>query len=344
MALKGKLVDIERDYAVLDDYSKRFGVPWFELLNRVQVLTDLSTARGVENEQLSQHLTALRDETAELRHDNSVLRGETCDLRNDNSVLRGEAAGLRSDNSVLRDEAAGLRNDNSVLRSETANLRNEGEAQRQRIEIQARHGAEQDGLLRQSAEEIRRNAGELARAVGRINELEASTSWRATAPLRFVSQLGKQLKHKMRRQAALLQHAATRVPLAWKILRSDGPRALWQRLQTKLGARQFTPASEIATSLVPIGTLLLPTCAADKSPRVSIVIPVYGHDDHTFNCLASILAHTRLDDVEIIVLDDASPLPTSQALAGVHWRHIPAGQAKRRIHRKLPTRRRAGAR
>lgn len=310
LALKGKLVDIERDYAVLDDYSKRFGVPWFELLNRVQVLTDLSKARGVENEQLNKHLQALRDETAELRRDNSVLRSETADLRSDNSVLRSEAAGLRNDNSVLRDEAAGLHN-------EIVNLQNQGEAQRQRIEIQARHGAEQDGLLRQSAEEIRRHVSELARAVGRINELEASTSWRATAPLRFVSQLGKQLKHKMRRQAALLQHAATRVPLAWKILRSDGPRALWQRLQTKLGARQFTPASEIATSLVPISNLLLPTCAADKSPRVSIVIPVYGHDDHTFNCLSSILAHTRLDDVEIIVLDDASPLPTSQALAGV---------------------------
>jgi len=309
-ALKGKLVDIERDYAVLDAYSKRFGAPWFELLDRVQSQAELLGQRDLENGQLGSQVTALQSE-------NNVLRGEAAVLRNEAAVLRGEAAVLRNEAAVLRGEAAVLRNETAVLRDENKVLRGEGEMQSQRIEALARHVDEQDGQLRRAAEEIQRNAAALARAVARITELEASTSWRVTAPLRAASQFGKRIRHKMHRYAALVQHATARLPLAWKILRTDGPQALFDRIQTKLGTQKFIPSSEVAAPIVPIGKLELPTCPANTVPRVSIVIPVYGHDDHTFNCLASILVHTRLDDAEVIVLDDASPVPAAQALAGV---------------------------
>jgi len=296
LALKGKLVDIERDYAVLDAYSKRFGAPWFELLDRVQVQTELLRQRDLENGQLGSQVTTLQRET---------------------HVLRNEAVVLRDETHVLRNEAVVLRDETHVLRNEAVVLRNDGDIQRQHIEVLTQHVGERDTQLRQAAEEMQRNVTELARAVGRIKELETSTSWQVTAPLRVVSQLGQKIRHKLRRHAALVQHATNRVPMAWKILQTDGLRALLQRIQTKLGAQRFVPSSEGTTPIVPIGKLELPTCPSNKSPRVSIVIPVYGHDEHTFNCLTSMLAHTRLDDAEIIVFDDASPVPTAQALAGV---------------------------
>ena len=338
VTLKDKLVEIERDYVVLDGYSKRFGVPWFDLLDRVQIQTEHLKQREAESEQLNNQLLALqhrtdilREETAVLRHETSTLRTEATVLRNETSTLRTEATVLRhetstlrteatvlrNETSTLRTEAAVLRHETSTLRTEAAVLRHEGDLQRQRIEALARRVDEQNDQLHHSAEEIQRNAAEQARAVGRINELEASTSWRVTAPLRMISQLAKKVRYKVRRRTALIRHAAVRVPLAWKILRSDGVRALWQRVQGKLGTQKFIPSTESSTPIVPIGDLLLATCASDKLPRFSVVIPVYGHDDHTFNCLRSMLAHTRLDDVEIIVVDDASPVPTAQALGGV---------------------------
>ena len=408
LALKGKLIEIERDYAVLDGYSKRFGVPWFELLDRFEAQTTHLREREAESAQLGNQLLVLRSEAAVLRNENSVLRieatsplsensalrSEAAVLRNDTDVLRNEAAVLRSEANVLRGEAIMLRHENTVLRNETGVLRNEAavlrnetdvlrgeavmlrhentvlrnetdvlrgeavmlrhentvlrnetdvlrgeaiglqqensvlrteadvlhneaEAQRQRLAALVRNVDEQDDQLRHRAEEIQRNVVELTRAVGRIKELEVSTSWRVTAPLRAVSQLAKKIRYKVRRHAALMQHASARLPLAWKILRTDGPQALLQRIQTKLGAQQFVASSESAAPIVPIGTLALPSCPADQLPHISIVIPVYGHDEHTFNCLSSLLAHTTLNDIEIIVVDDASPVPVIQALGGV---------------------------
>ena len=373
LALKGKLVDIERDYVVLNGYSKRFGVPWFDLLDRVQIETERLKQREAENAQLDGQLQALRrhtdilideaavlrsetivlrdeakvlrnetsvlrDEAAVLRRETSALRDEAAVLRSENGALRDEAAVLRSETSVLRDEAAVLRSEASVLRNETATLhreavmlrdengvlqseaallRRESEVQLRQIEALTQHSAGQDDQLRHAAEERQNKAAELARAVARIQELESSTSWRVTTPLRAVSQLGKRIRFKMRRYTAFVRHAATRVPMAWKVLRADGARMLWQRIQAKLGTQQFVPTSESSSPIIPIGNLLLPTCATDKLPRVSVVIPVYGHDSHTFNCLSSMLAHTALDDVEIIVVDDASPVATAQALSGV---------------------------
>ncbi len=303
LALKAKLTEIERDYAVLEGYTQREGMPWFEVLNQTVMKNDLLALRESENSDLRRDLQTLRSDV-------DVMRGEALVLRNEANVLRGEALVLRNQIDVMRGEAL-------VLRNQTDGLRGEAELQRQRLTELAQNVADRDSALRARAEEIGRNAVELARAVGRIKELETSTSWRVTAPLRVLGQFRKQLKYKLRRVNDLARHTANRVPLAWKILRSDGFGALAQRLRTKVGARQFIPTAECQTALAPIGRLVLATCAVDKLPRVSIVIPVYGHDDHTFNCLASIAAQTRLDDVEIIVVDDASPVPATQALGGV---------------------------
>ena len=55
--------------------------------------------------------------------------------------------------------------------------------------------------------------------------------------------------------------------------------------------------------------------APAATPRVSIVIPVYGKPLLTFTCLQSVHAHTPAGTFEVIVVDDASPEPVADALA-----------------------------
>jgi GT2 family glycosyltransferase/glycosyltransferase involved in cell wall biosynthesis len=59
------------------------------------------------------------------------------------------------------------------------------------------------------------------------------------------------------------------------------------------------------------------SAAATPRARVSIVIPVYGRLDLTRGCLAELLEHTQSPEVEVIVVDNASPDETGAYLASL---------------------------
>lgn len=61
--------------------------------------------------------------------------------------------------------------------------------------------------------------------------------------------------------------------------------------------------------------------AAEETPDISIVIPVYGQLPYTLNCLDSLLSHQSKYSAEIIIIDDCSPdRVTEEFLPGL--RHI----------------------
>jgi len=155
----------------------------------------------------------------------------------------------------------------------------------------------------------------LAAARSRLHELETSTTWRASAPLRSAihslkvgrQTLGAQLRHVRR----LPRHAG----LALQILRTDGPAALARRVVRKLrGGTRFHPRVakiwRVETAIKPLAV------ATSDAPDVSIIIPAYGQPLLTFTCIASIARETH-GAFEVIVADDASPEPLADALAGV---------------------------
>lgn len=155
----------------------------------------------------------------------------------------------------------------------------------------------------------------VAAARARTNEIETSTTWRLTAPLRAAAHRGK-----VSAAALATQWRATRqwpryAGVALTILRTDGVRALGRRVARKLrGRKRFRPArSQAAQPATRITPLALATSA---TPRTSIVVPAYGEPLLTFSCLASIARHTG-GDYEVIVVDDASAQPLSDALAEV---------------------------
>jgi GT2 family glycosyltransferase/glycosyltransferase involved in cell wall biosynthesis len=166
--------------------------------------------------------------------------------------------------------------------------------------------------LRQRASALEERA---AAARARAVEIETSTAWRMTAPLRHGGQRVKvaaaALRTRWRAMRQLPRHAGTAIT----VLRNDGAVALARRVVRKVRGRpRYVAPRRRSWQLEPrIGPLAIATSA---TPRTSIVIPAYGEPLLTFSCLASIARHTH-GDFEVIVVDDASPQPLAGALAHV---------------------------
>ena len=155
----------------------------------------------------------------------------------------------------------------------------------------------------------------LAAARARTRELETSTSWRITAPLRAGVGRARLLAAELAVHWRTTRQTPRYAGAALAILRDEGARALARRAIGKLRGRgRFRPRKTSTHRLeARIGPLTVPTSA---TPVASIVIPAFGEPLLTFSCLASIARHTR-GDYEVIVVDDASPQPLADALADV---------------------------
>ena len=164
-------------------------------------------------------------------------------------------------------------------------------------------------------ETVQRLESSQAAALSRTRELESSTSWRMTAPLRRVIHAtkvaGMQLTTQLRASRQLPRHAG----LAFTILRTQGAGALAERVARKLkGGTRFQPGAPRTYAIEhEIRPLRVPT---SDTPDVSIIVPAYGEALSTFTCLASIAAHTN-GAFEVLVADDASPEALASSLAVV---------------------------
>ncbi|MGE5169033.1 MAG: glycosyltransferase [Rudaea sp.] len=166
--------------------------------------------------------------------------------------------------------------------------------------------------LRASARVLEEN---LAAARARAQEIEASTTWRMTAPARVAG-------HRMKVAAAVFAanlRSARQWPryagLAMTVLRNDGARALAGRVSRKLrGRRRFRPvrrpAYRLETRIAPL------SLSTSPAPAASIIVPAFGEPLLTYSCLAAIARNTP-GEYEVIVVDDASPAALADALAAV---------------------------
>ncbi len=160
----------------------------------------------------------------------------------------------------------------------------------------------------------------------RIHELESSTAWRLTAPLRAAGHRVKILLARLRATRVGLRRLPTRIGIVMSILRSEGPMALLRRMRAKLSPEaRFQPTTVPVLTLEPVAAaeplpaLAFPPadCGASGRPRVTIIIPHYGDATLTYNCLRSVRENTPAGSYEILVRDDASPEPLAAALAQV---------------------------
>jgi GT2 family glycosyltransferase len=150
----------------------------------------------------------------------------------------------------------------------------------------------------------------------RITDLESSTTWRVTRPIRQGAHRAKVLLAEIRARWAVLRRAPQLTATAWAILRSEGPEAVVRRAWAKVRGQGRFKASRAPIFRLEEG--IRPLAFADSvEPLVSIVIPVYGKPLLTFTCLKSVEAHTSAGTYEVIVVDDASPEPVAEQLKDV---------------------------
>jgi GT2 family glycosyltransferase/glycosyltransferase involved in cell wall biosynthesis len=156
----------------------------------------------------------------------------------------------------------------------------------------------------------------LGAARARVAELETSTTWRATAPLRESGHRVKIAWAHARAQWSALRQSPHYVGVAASILRNEGPGALAKRIVRRLSRphRYVAPAGVVFAQETAIAPLSFAT--VDK-PRVSIIVPMYGKALFTYTCLKSVHANTPAGSYEVLVVDDASPEPAREALAAV---------------------------
>jgi GT2 family glycosyltransferase/glycosyltransferase involved in cell wall biosynthesis len=153
----------------------------------------------------------------------------------------------------------------------------------------------------------------LSAARARIDELEASRIWRATAPLRRGVHSLKLLAAKLRGQWASLRGSRRHIGYALTILRDEGTRSLARRVWRRVRRphRYATTSRKVFASEAAIQSLTFPEAEA---PAVTIIIPVHGKPLLTYTCLKSVHGNTPAGSYEVIVVDDASPDPAEVAL------------------------------
>jgi GT2 family glycosyltransferase len=155
----------------------------------------------------------------------------------------------------------------------------------------------------------------LARARGRVTELESSTFWRLTYPLRFAvhrAKLAGRHARGLRHQARLLP---ARFANARQIAKDEGFAHLARRIGQKLFVRSdplsLRPRAGLAEAIEP---LVVEEAAA---PRISVIVPTYGQDLHTYTCLRALAAESARVPLEVLVMDDCAPEPAATRLAVV---------------------------
>ena len=138
----------------------------------------------------------------------------------------------------------------------------------------------------------------------KIREIETSTTWRLTAPLRFSVDQARRIIARMRRWVEWCRRALVFVRFHYG---HGGMPALREAIGRRLRQRQ-TPQSDDAAASARVDmpsadtAITFPVC---DMPTVSIVIPTYGEHAVTRQCLASLAVSDPDLPIEVIVVDDA---------------------------------------
>ena len=156
----------------------------------------------------------------------------------------------------------------------------------------------------------------LTAARARIDELEASHIWRATAPLRRGGHRLKVLVAGVRGQWASLRGLRRHFGHALTIVHDEGTRALARRIWRRVRrVHRYTPAS--GKAFVSEAVIQPLEFIQTDTPPVTIIIPVHGKPLLTYTCLKSVHRNTAAGTFEVIVMDDASPDPAEAALSQI---------------------------
>jgi len=234
------------------------------------------------------------------------------DLRRDVADLKRAGAAQQRELERRADWALGLDRQLTRAGREIERLRDSVEERT----AWARAANDSESRTRAALEQLRREFDERsdwALALdAQLEAMRASTSWRATRPLRYAKRkllvLRTRLRYSLGRLRAIVHR--TRGSLASRGLAGTVRRAV---AEFRTSAPLTAPLS-VAAPTQAFTPFAVPTSAG---PQVSIVIPVYNKIEYTVACLRSIAEHADATALEVIVVDDASSDATEEHLAQI---------------------------
>ncbi len=213
--------------------------------------------------------------------------------------LKGEGEQLRAERDRMIEVAATLEREQRVLAAHLHDLDEQ---------LAATHTA-----LAERGVQLQETTARLQETERTLAAVFASRSWRYTAPLRALGARLRRLRDRWRYRQA-------RARGLWQRLRSSLRTRGWigtlrRLLPPTRGRRERTcePVPVPSPSSIELPAALL--CA--PQPLASVIIPVYGKMPYTAACLRALAADGETPPCEVIVVDDASPDGSGEALAVV---------------------------
>lgn len=165
--------------------------------------------------------------------------------------------------------------------------------------------------------DLEREFAERTRWALRLDEdlrtVHRSWSWWLTKPVRYLGRLARGTSAGLRWRGNRLGSVIGRIR---RSLRMRGLAGTWRRARAEFrNAEPIAPPPPVETP----GSVAFEPFAVPGSdtPRVSIVIPVYNHFDHTLVCLRSLAEHPGSVPFEVIVVDDCSNDETPARLPSI---------------------------
>jgi len=299
-SLEAELAELRETHRVLDDVHGKLGA-W---------------ARSLEAE-----LAGLLKELAESREAERLLRDENHTVSARAQSLEAELARMRKQLAEARDATRLLEEERRGAGARTQTLNS------QLVQLGLRI-TEAEARNRALAEEAARHREAQSILEAHIAAYRNSLSWRVTAPLRWCLhglQNGWASSRRLAKQGA--QWAAgvafNAIPISSLIRR---------RIRGLIYARypkivEGSPPFKFWKERLPYISLLAPALtnathklslvAADdrrQTPKISVIVPVYGQIDYTLRCIQSLIEAQTQTPFEIIIADDCSPDISVEAL------------------------------
>jgi len=267
---------------------------------RIQV-TELMTERDAAQRQTKELMAdrdSVRREAAELMAGRDEARLQVTELMTERDAARREAAELMADLNDARRWATEFMVDRDDARRWATELVEECDnARREAVELMS------------DRDDARRQATEL---MAHLEIIRTSTTWRLTWPLRALGRRFPRLARAGARVVRLMFYAK-RGELRMRLRAWRSARAVQTQFRSQdAPAGRGLPAA--AHSVPGSSPIMLPVA---ETPRVTVIIPTYGHVDQTLLCLASIAAAPPKIPIEVLVVDDASGDPRVDELTQV---------------------------
>jgi len=248
-------------------------------------------------------------DTADLVGQRDAAMERIEDLRREQAQERDRIAehiaALEADGARDRTQTLALQAELDRLESEAASLREST------LELKSERDSAYDYYERDTADLIRQRDIALSQRDAAMDQLAEARRTLAHPLLRIVLRLRR---HVGDAWVAARYRTRRGIDLALRGLRSlrtRGAAATWAAVMRRFST---TKAAAPGTDDAPEAPLAF---ATPPTVRASVVIPVHGKLDYTLACLRS-LVQTRLpSDVEVIVIDDASPDESGKVLPAI---------------------------